>query len=209
MRTADLLYNMALAKHAAALRDYAAHSALNLGQAARDLRYFTDHPHANKLHRPGTAAHALASALAFRTPSLANNLWFAALPPGLHHKPEEIEGLADQHSLKEWFQLGYKPWIYGPKYEPERHLPEEETEPGKKEAGLLERVQAFRQGARERASLVRGAGYATSFLPPLLFVPGSGLALAAAAPRLVDGAAERVERWLKPRDGETSSKERV
>lgn len=130
-----LLYNMALAallKDANLMergREYASHAALNLGQAARDLRYPLSHPGADKTHHPGTRGHATASLLAHRIPSLASNLWFTALPPHLHHKPEELHGMPDEHSLREWFQLGYKPWEHGPRLEPQRHLPADERNP--------------------------------------------------------------------------------
>ena len=94
------------------LGDYARHSALNLGQATRDVRYFLDHPDADKVAPKGTLAHAVSSAVT-RTPSLASNLYYAALPPQLHHSAEELADLKEESpSIKRIFLEGYKPWEY-------------------------------------------------------------------------------------------------
>lgn len=94
-------------------RAYLQHSALNLGQAARDARYFYEHPDADKVAKPGTALH-VASSISSRAPSLASNLYYAALPPQLHHSKEELYGeMGDEMKLRRAFMRGYNPWEYG------------------------------------------------------------------------------------------------
>ena len=90
---------------------YANHSALNLGQAARDVRYFYEHPDADKIAPHGTPLH-VASSVASRIPSLASNLYYGALPPQLHHSAEELSGEGDTLLLKDRFLQGYDPWSY-------------------------------------------------------------------------------------------------
>lgn len=90
------------------LRDYALHSALNAGQAARDVRYLFDHPSADKIAPRDSALHSLSS-LTSRLPSLTSNLYYTALPPQLHHTPEELAEHRDA-SLKQLFLHGYAPW---------------------------------------------------------------------------------------------------
>ena len=95
-------------------RAYLKHSALNLGQAARDARYFYEHPDADKMGRPGTARHVAASAVA-RIPSFTSNIYYAALPPQLHHSDEELYGEFGEDTkgplkLRHAFMKGYDPW---------------------------------------------------------------------------------------------------
>lgn len=92
------------------INEYMRHAALNLGQAARDLRYFINHPHADKVALPGSFRHILAS-LIQRLPSFVNNLYFALIPPRLHHTAEELEDI-NKRTAKEFFLHGYKPWDY-------------------------------------------------------------------------------------------------
>lgn len=95
-------------KEAGFFRDYAGHSALNLGQAARDLRYFFNHLNADRIAAQGTLMHAASSASS-RLPSLTSNLYYTAIPPHLHHTAAEIA--TDRHvPLKDMFLHGYKPW---------------------------------------------------------------------------------------------------
>ena len=84
------------------------HAALNLGQAARDVRYFGDHPDADEVASKGTAKHVASSVVA-RIPSLTSNLYYAALPPSLHHKEESLEEMCDSSPM-DWFMHGYNPW---------------------------------------------------------------------------------------------------
>lgn len=88
------------------LREWAQHAALNLGQAARDVRYLYTHPNADKVAPKGTAHHLAASVVA-RLPSFESNLYYSWLPPQLHHTPEELAGKA---SLLDLFRHGYDPW---------------------------------------------------------------------------------------------------
>lgn len=97
------------------LRAWLCHAALNLGQAARDVRYVYSHPNADEVAAKGSALHVVASVIA-RVPSLASNLYYAALPPQLHHSSDTITSLAQTNA---WFELksGYKPWLYSQKKE--------------------------------------------------------------------------------------------
>ena len=79
--------------------DYAKHTALNLGQAARDVRYVHDYP----------GEDTVLGSMGKRLPSLAHNLLFAALPPRLHHTKEELAE-SDPYTMREMFQHGYAPW---------------------------------------------------------------------------------------------------
>ena len=87
---------------------YSNHAALNLGQALRDARYLTNHPHADNVAEEGTTKHMVAS-LTARLPSLLSNLYYAALPPSLHHTEEELKD-AEPGTFNEWLHRGYAPW---------------------------------------------------------------------------------------------------
>ena len=90
------------------LGDYARHSALNLGQATRDVRYLGEHPNADKVAPKGSVKHVVSSVIA-RAPSLTSNLYYSALPPQLHHTEEELSESRGK-SLKQLFREGYNPW---------------------------------------------------------------------------------------------------
>lgn len=105
---ADQVMTQLLEKTAFA-KEYATHSALNLGQAARDVRWIHNHPDADKMGPEGSARHVAASITA-RIPSLASNLYYATLPPQLHHTDEELKDI--KGSLKDNFLNGYAPWKY-------------------------------------------------------------------------------------------------
>lgn len=92
---------------ASSLRAYLNHAALNSGQAARDIRYFHDHPDADRVAGRGTAKH-VASSITSRVPSLTSNLYYSALPPQLHHTKEELDSM--EGGAKDWFLHGYNPW---------------------------------------------------------------------------------------------------
>lgn len=79
--------------------DYARHSALNAGQAARDLRYISSHPD----------AESLPESMAKRIKSFGINAFYTALPPQLHHSKKELAELREK-TPSEWFHQGYKPW---------------------------------------------------------------------------------------------------
>lgn len=92
------------------LREYSAHTALNLGQAARDFRFFYYHPSVNALAPEESVKHKLLS-LPFRARSLANNLFFSALSPHLHHNARELTAMRKGSHLA-WFLHGYAPWDF-------------------------------------------------------------------------------------------------
>ena len=83
------------------LEEYGKHSALNAGQAIRDLRYLNDYP---------GAAKGMDS-IKKRLPSLMNNIKFTIKSPHSHHEAEDLVHM-DKASLKEWFLHGYAPWKY-------------------------------------------------------------------------------------------------
>ncbi len=92
------------------LEQYFKHSALNLGQAARDLRYFYFHPNADKLNSKSRAFHYFYSFL-LRTRSFGKNIFYSVIPPHFHHKREDLEYMLPA-SESEWFLHGYAPWAY-------------------------------------------------------------------------------------------------
>lgn len=97
------------------LEEYAKHTALNLGQALQGIRYAYSHPEIDASARRGTARH-LALSLALRSKRVANDLFFAAIPPHWHHTPEELRGMQGT-SLVRWFQYGYCAWRFTEKGE--------------------------------------------------------------------------------------------
>ena len=80
------------------LRKYGKHSALNLGQVARHMRYPTDVP----------GADSKWGALKQRAEWAANDLYYAAMPPSTHHTQEEIDEL-DEYTLQQMLRMGYDP----------------------------------------------------------------------------------------------------
>jgi hypothetical protein len=78
---------------------YLKHSALNLGQAARDLRYLFDYPRETSRMR----------SLSMRLKSLANNLKYTALPPQWHHTAEDLLDM-EKATVAQWLKHGYAPW---------------------------------------------------------------------------------------------------
>lgn len=89
-------------------KDYLNHSALNAGQAARDVRYLTNHPNADAVAPEGSMRHRLES-LKHRIPSLANNAKYTLLPPQWHHTPADLADMGIA-TPKQWFMSGYDPW---------------------------------------------------------------------------------------------------
>jgi len=71
------------------LKEYANHSALNAGQAVRDAKHFLSHPHADAKAAYGTLRHKLESAK-LRTKSIANNTYYATIPPHGHHERADL-----------------------------------------------------------------------------------------------------------------------
>lgn len=92
------------------VEEYAKHTALNLGQALQGLRYFTSHPDIDARASRGGVRHAVLS-MALRSRRVANDLWFATIPPHWHHTPDELKGMTAV-SIARWFQYGYRAWRF-------------------------------------------------------------------------------------------------
>jgi hypothetical protein len=90
--------------------EYAKHAALNFGQAMQGLRYFFSHPDMDRVARRGSLRHAFAS-VGLRARRIANDLYFALIPPRWHHTREELRGMT-QVSMGRWFQYGYCAWRF-------------------------------------------------------------------------------------------------
>src|ERR1041384_3229605 len=90
------------------LEDYGKHAALNAGQALQGVRYLLSHPDVDARAQRGTLAHARLSAQ-LRLRRIANDLFFAILPPQSHHTPEELSAMRST-SVWRWFQYGYCAW---------------------------------------------------------------------------------------------------
>jgi hypothetical protein len=92
------------------LEDYGKHAALNAGQALQGVRYLLSHPDVDARAPRGTLAHARLSAQ-LRLRRIANDLFFAILPPQSHHTPEELSAMRST-SVWRWFQYGYCAWRF-------------------------------------------------------------------------------------------------
>lgn len=92
------------------LEDYGKHTALNLGQACQGIRYFFSHPDIDTRARRGALSHLCLSAR-LRMRRVANDLFFAILPPQSHHTPEELSAMKSI-SVWKWFQYGYCAWRF-------------------------------------------------------------------------------------------------
>jgi hypothetical protein len=95
---------------------YAKHTALNLGQALQGLRYVYSHPDVDLSAPRGSAKH-LGLSLLKRGKLIANDLFFAAIPPHWHHTPEEIQAFRGV-PMGRWFLYGYCAWRFGETGEP-------------------------------------------------------------------------------------------
>jgi hypothetical protein len=80
------------------LRKYGKHSALNLGQVARHMRYPVDLP----------GSEGKLDALKQRARYAANDAYYATIPPSTHHTQEEIDEL-DDYTFRELLRMGYDP----------------------------------------------------------------------------------------------------
>lgn len=80
------------------IRKYGKHSALNLGQVARHIRYPTDVPGVENKW----------DALKQRGKWAAEDMYYAVVPPDTHHTQEEIDEL-DDYSFEELLRMGYDP----------------------------------------------------------------------------------------------------
>ena len=92
------------------LEEYAKHTALNFGQAAQGVRYFYSHPDCDEVAARGTSKHFFLS-LSLRSKRIANDLFFAAIPPHWHHTPDELRGMRPIPIAK-WFFYGYAAWQF-------------------------------------------------------------------------------------------------
>lgn len=102
------------------LEDYGKHTALNLGQALQGVRHLFSHPDVDSSAPRGSLRHASRSAR-LRVARVANDLFFAVLPPQWHHTPEELLAMRDV-SLKRWFQYGYCAWRFDDTGKPKKDL---------------------------------------------------------------------------------------
>ncbi len=89
---------------------YARHTALNLGQALQGIRYLYSHPDVDRAAPRGTARH-VALSLGLRSRRVANDLFFAVIPPHWHHSREELAQLT-AISAGRWFLYGYCAWRF-------------------------------------------------------------------------------------------------
>jgi hypothetical protein len=89
------------------LEEYAKHSALNLGQVLQGLRYFHSHPDFDS--EAGMRRVGLSSGL--RAKRIANDFFYAALPPQLHHTREELAAMR-KLPFREWLLCGYAPYLF-------------------------------------------------------------------------------------------------
>ena len=102
------------------LEDYGKHAMLNFGQALQGVRYLFSHPDIDRRARRGTVAHAGLSAR-LRLRRIANDVFFAILPPQSHHTAEELRAMSPI-SVSRWFQYGYCAWRFDESGEPKRDL---------------------------------------------------------------------------------------
>ena len=102
------------------LEEYAKHAALNFGQALQGMRYFYSHPDVDDLAPRGSFKH-FARSLVIRTKRVANDLFFAAIPPHWHHTPEELTAICGV-SFPRWFQYGYCAWRFTDSGDPKTSL---------------------------------------------------------------------------------------
>src|SRR5690349_20065608 len=101
--------------------EYAKHFALNFGQALQGIRYLLSHPDFDPVARRRSIRHA---ALSFRLRSrrVANDLFFALIPPHWHHTPEELAQMRAT-PMSKWFQYGYCAWRFTGSGERSNDLP--------------------------------------------------------------------------------------
>lgn len=92
------------------LEEYWKHTALNLGQAARDIRFFYYHPDADEFADEGSGKN-VAYSIVRRAGSFGNNIFYSIIPPHWHHTKEDLQYMMPA-SAKEWFLHGYAPWKY-------------------------------------------------------------------------------------------------
>ena len=85
--------------------EYVKHTVLNFGQALQGIRYFYSHPDFDDRAPRGSLRHFVLS-LRLRLKRIANDLFFAAIPPHWHHTREELASMRNTPAGK-WFIYGY------------------------------------------------------------------------------------------------------
>lgn len=90
--------------------EYAKHSALNLGQALHELRFFYSHPDFDKKAPRGSLKHFQLSCEQ-RSKRALNDLFYATIPPHWHHSEDELASL-HQVPIRNWFLAGYSAWRF-------------------------------------------------------------------------------------------------
>ncbi|HWO17358.1 MAG TPA: hypothetical protein VNO30_01235 [Kofleriaceae bacterium] len=102
------------------IEEYAKHTALNMGQALQGLRYLASHPDIDAHAPRGTLRHA-ARSVVLRSKRVANDLFFAAIPPHWHHTREEL-AVMTRVPIHRWFQYGYCAWRFDETGEPRTEI---------------------------------------------------------------------------------------
>lgn len=92
------------------VEEYAKHAALNFGQAMQGVRYIHSHPDCDEAAARGTFKHLYLS-LSLRGKRIANDIFFAVLPPHWHHTPDELRQIRTV-PFKKWFFYGYSAWQF-------------------------------------------------------------------------------------------------
>ena len=90
--------------------EYSKHFALNIGQALQGVRYLFSHPAIDAIARRGAVEHALLSAR-LRSKRVANDFFFALIPPHWHHSKEELASMTNV-PIWMWFKYGYCAWRF-------------------------------------------------------------------------------------------------
>lgn len=93
----DLIIESNIKKESGWLRDYAKHSALNLGQVLRHLRYLTD--------LPDTPRN---KAIKQRLRWIANDLYYTVTPGQWHHTQDELDELSG-FTYADLLRMGFDP----------------------------------------------------------------------------------------------------
>ena len=92
------------------LEEYYKHSALNFGQALQGVRYLYSHPDVDSVASRGSPTH-LTRSLLLRSKRVANDLFFAVIPPRWHHTPRQLNAMRGI-SAAQWFRYGYCAWRF-------------------------------------------------------------------------------------------------
>jgi len=103
------------------LEEYAKHFALNIGQALQGIRYFLSHPDFDRVAVKGSTRHMRLS-ISLRSKRVANDLFFALIPPHWHHTKDELVQMT-RVPFSLWFQYGYCAWRFTDTGEPKIYLP--------------------------------------------------------------------------------------